>query len=146
MIPSAIATGGGCACHPGGGRALTSSRPWYAGGVRSAFTAERHNRRTDWRRHPLEKKTLLRILVLSAILPAVLSCALSHDALMQNLRKRAAFDMDCPPDQLRLTELSESAGGKVNTVGVRGCEQQAVYVRANEHTNWVLDSKKDRKR
>jgi hypothetical protein len=93
----------------------------------------------------LEKKSLLRVLSVFAVLAAVPSCALSHDALMQNLRKRAAFDMNCPPDQLSFTELSESAGGKVNTVGVRGCEQQAVYVRANEHTNWVLDSKKSRR-
>ncbi len=56
------------------------------------------------------------------------------------LRTRAAFDMNCPEDRLDVVSLSESAGGQINSAGVRGCGQQLVYVRANNHSNWVLDA------
>jgi len=63
-----------------------------------------------------------------------------NERVMQTLRSRASFDMNCPQEQLQITEISRSAGSMVNSAGVRGCGHQAVYVRANNHTNWVLDA------
>jgi hypothetical protein len=56
----------------------------------------------------------------------------------EDLRKRAAFDMNCP--NLEFVQISEQ------TVGVRGCGKQQVYVQQcnNPHIpwdcTWVLNS------
>src|SRR5690554_2247177 len=51
----------------------------------------------------------------------LLSCA-SMGASDAQLRKRAAFDLDCPETTLELVEIDE------RTRGVRGCEQRVTYV------------------
>ena len=82
-----------------------------------------------------------RCLIVALVLTCLCGCAARrNERVMATLRSRASFDMNCPEEQLQITELSRSAGSMVNSAGVRGCGHQAVYVRANNHTNWVLDA------
>jgi hypothetical protein len=70
----------------------------------------------------------------------VLALALltSGCAGMSNLKKRAAFDMQCPQDQLVVTELGNT------TYGVEGCGQRGTYVckqdTARGCDDWILNS------
>ena len=65
----------------------------------------------------------------------------SNESLRQDLIKRASFDLECPSDQLVLTELSRNQFDHVNSYGVQGCGKKVVYVRQKDNTNWVLNSK-----
>ena len=57
------------------------------------------------------------------------------------LRARAAFEMNCPKEELMLSVLSATRGSPrfAETVGVTGCQQKAVYKRVPS-TGWVLNS------
>lgn len=46
------------------------------------------------------------------------------------LRQRAAFDLSCPKEQLKVTDLT-GQGGTGNSQGVSGCGKQATYVFEN---------------
>lgn len=48
---------------------------------------------------------------------------------------KAVFDLNCPADQITITELNEYA----SSIGVRGCGQQARYEWA-ESVGWVMDA------
>lgn len=61
---------------------------------------------------------------------------------LELLKNRAAFDMDCPKEQLQLTDL----GGQ-NTYGVSGCGKRATYVgnncrgsAAKSYCQWLLNT------
>jgi outer membrane biogenesis lipoprotein LolB len=77
-------------------------------------------------------KTLLTI---SAALLLV-GCAAGRERIRDDLRKRAAFDLQCPEEQIQLTEL-----GDFFTQGATGCGKRATYVRGN--VSWVLNSPTD---
>ena len=51
-----------------------------------------------------------------------------------DLRNRAAFDMDCPAKDLSVARL-DSAG---RNVGITGCGKKAAYTRAN--SAWVANT------
>ncbi|MBZ0118606.1 MAG: hypothetical protein K8H88_16500 [Sandaracinaceae bacterium] len=51
----------------------------------------------------------------------------------QELIRRASFDLQCPSEQLRWTTIDES------TQGVRGCRQQATYVRVCRPADGLRD-------
>ena len=57
---------------------------------------------------------------------------------MKNLKARAAYDLQCPQEQLQLTKLGKSS------YGVDGCGRRATYVcRKPDSKNcedWVLNS------
>lgn len=53
---------------------------------------------------------------------AIIGCS-SLQAREGKLRDRASFDMNCPKEELNLTDLGEN-----KTYGVRGCGKQATYV------------------
>ena len=69
-------------------------------------------------------------------------------ATQDQLRSRAAFDMECPKERIRLIWIDES------TYGVRGCGQKATYVETctgqkgamTTTCTWALntDSRRDR--
>jgi len=71
--------------------------------------------------------------MLALLVPA---CAATKEQLL----KRAAFDLDCPKTQLRVTTIDP------RTKGVRGCGQKATYVQSctgpNNVSNctWVMNS------
>ena len=70
---------------------------------------------------------------------AIAGCAASKDQLL----KRAAFDLHCTKDEIRISKLDR------RTRGVRGCGWQATYVEScNQMPNgmttdctWVLNDK-----
>lgn len=68
------------------------------------------------------------------------SCATTSE--LDNLRKRASFEMNCPENQLRISNLDEE--GKA--YGVNACGQRAVYLwhcsggGLMEECKWVLNS------
>lgn len=55
------------------------------------------------------------------------------------LRSRAAFDLNCPEDQLQITKID------MRTRGVRACGQQATYIEScagadGSKCTWVLNT------
>lgn len=58
-----------------------------------------------------------RILPATLLLLVLVACVGAR-----NLRKQAAFDLQCPEDNLQITELGKT------TRGVQGCGRQASYV------------------
>ena len=87
-----------------------------------------------------------RIVVLALLLvqlPAVVGCAgtkIEVDGIRvvealwaevdAELRRRAAFDLECPPAEITLT-LFHLADGQPVEVGASGCDRRAVYSRPN---------------
>jgi len=70
-----------------------------------------------------------RILTSSAAGPAltllvgfVCSCATTSD--LDNLRRRASFEMNCPESQIRISNLDDQN----ETYGVNACGERAVYI------------------
>lgn len=67
-------------------------------------------------------------------------------ATEEQLRSRAAFDLNCPEDRINVVEIDN------RTRGVRGCNQQATYVEScqgpdgNLNCTWVLNSEGKRRR
>ena len=57
-----------------------------------------------------------------AMFGIVLPGCITHAAMYDKLAERASFDLDCPPNQLTITELDQS------NAGVRGCGRQATYL------------------
>lgn len=67
------------------------------------------------------------------------SCATGATA--KELRTRAAYELNCPDESLKLTELDDT------TMGVEGCGQRAVYVKDcgydpnhRERCRWVANT------
>jgi hypothetical protein len=75
-----------------------------------------------------------------AVVTAALVCSVACGfGLESQLRTRAAFDMKCPEEQLRLTDLG--GGGWAGGVkGVEGCGQRATYVYQPNGNAWVLNT------
>jgi hypothetical protein len=63
---------------------------------------------------------MLRTFALGAPLALLLSGCMG--ATSQQLRRRAAFDLDCPAGQIEIVEIDK------RTRGVRGCGQRGTYV------------------
>ena len=64
-------------------------------------------------------------------LPLALSagCVNSHNASnLANLQQLAAFDMQCPQDQMQFLPLDENSFGYRLAYGVSGCGKRASYV------------------
>jgi len=89
----------------------------------------------------------MRLGLLSPALFLVCSACFSSQAFNSEARgkvaKRAAFDLSCPVDRLEIVELDHTAYGSwegaVTTIGVRGCDQRATYVRLPNFNRWVVD-------
>lgn len=62
-----------------------------------------------------------------------------YDTYSEVVRKRAAYDISCPAENLKLVLLNVSEGYP-QTFGVEGCEQKVVYIRPYGSTTWVLNS------
>jgi len=57
----------------------------------------------------------------------------------EKVKTSAAFEINCPRDQLELV-LLDSASGVATKIGVTGCERRLVYVDRNGMDQWVLNS------
>jgi hypothetical protein len=75
---------------------------------------------------------------------ALFSLSLVHcgAATVEQLEKRASFDLDCPAEKIDIVEIDSS------TMGVSGCGQRATYVESCDaapnnparECTWVLNS------
>ena len=61
---------------------------------------------------------------------ALAGCASNLDTFKKDNLPRAAFEMNCPADQVTATEFD------YNTIGLTGCNKKAVYVYL-KGTGWV---------
>ncbi len=61
-----------------------------------------------------------------------------------NLQSRAAFDLSCPAEELKLTPLEKIpqcfGGPCIQTAGIQGCGKKATYVWLSKSEQWVLNS------
>lgn len=78
------------------------------------------------------------------LFPCLLLGLLACGATEEQLRARAAFDLQCPEGKLQLTQLDD------RTQGVRGCDKQATYVESchgqgRTDCTWVLNSDSNHK-
>lgn len=78
----------------------------------------------------------MRTLILCLSVASLLLVGCGPD--MDRLRVRAASDMDCRPESLRLRELDD------RTAVARGCAQQNTYIWAchGDDCTWVLNNAK----
>ena len=56
------------------------------------------------------------------------------------VRKRAAFELNCQEQQLKLTPLAHGSRTEpefVSEYGVEGCDQRAIYVHVPDTQDWV---------
>ncbi|MBN1774192.1 MAG: hypothetical protein JXB32_23235 [Deltaproteobacteria bacterium] len=77
---------------------------------------------------------------------AVLSAgcyAQMNTRLQTDLRRRAAFDLGCPPDGMEMVVLSRIPTNReiVSSYGIYGCGRQATYVLDVNSATWVLNSR-----
>lgn len=84
---------------------------------------------------------MMRISTVGAVLAtAVISCAGGGE---NELRARASYDLNCPPESLAMTQLQEknflATTEHGATYGVAGCGQRATYV--NNVGTWVLNNR-----
>ena len=66
----------------------------------------------------------------------------SWDDAVEQVRAKAAFDLQCPATSLDLTILTTQQlldGVVASTIGVRGCGKQATWVR-QKNRNWLAES------
>ena len=64
----------------------------------------------------------------AALLASIAACG---PLPLEDLRRRAAFDFECPEAQIVTARINE------DTFGVRGCGQHAVYIHRG---TWILNS------
>ena len=87
-------------------------------------------------------KTSLRLLTLLALtfalLPGCFSAAEANAKNREALLERVSFDLECQEDDVALPELSRWNNDEINSYGVNGCGQKAVYVLHNGQ--WILNS------
>ena len=59
------------------------------------------------------------------------------------IKTRAAFELECPKEQLKLTVLREKHGSALH-VGVMGCDRRGVYVRSYDRSTnsfeWLMNT------
>lgn len=73
--------------------------------------------------------------LLSLFISATTGCVY---ASMEQLQRRAAFELRCPPQQLSFTTFSEGIWS--GSYGVEGCGKRAVYIYDAKSQNWLLNS------
>jgi hypothetical protein len=87
----------------------------------------------------------LRIAALCVLLAgAGCAASIAQDNVKQAgvVRKRAAFDLNCPEDKLQVVEVTTDSSGWVKTFGAVGCDQRVSYVRVEgmASTTWVMNN------
>jgi hypothetical protein len=83
---------------------------------------------------------MVRRLVLWGVIVGLAGCGAS----LEQLQARAAFDLNCPVDQLQIVPIDQ------RTQGVRGCGRQAAYVencaspdRKARTCTWIMNTASD---
>ncbi len=89
------------------------------------------------------KRRSLQVLGLLAAMAVMEGCG----ADLGGLRTRAAFDMECSQNQLRLTELNSGnamRNGEGAVYGVTGCGKRGTYVQTVQGA-WLLNSEQKKR-
>lgn len=89
------------------------------------------------------------ILLLAAAALSFVACTANlRSGLEADLRKRAAFELQCPEAQMTLAPLADLSPGTdaPKSEGVSGCGKQAVYVYAWQQGAYVKNSESEAKR
>ena len=82
---------------------------------------------------------LLRLAILSLLVVSAVACKHNKRA-NTTVRERAAFDLLCDPNDLRLGVIdTEGARKLVSQIAVYGCDKKAVYVYYPDADTWVID-------
>jgi len=73
---------------------------------------------------------------------AILCASCSHNSrATKTVTTRAAFDFDCPPEELKLTVLdTEGARNLSSQIGVEGCGKKGVYVYFASTDTWISNT------
>ena len=79
---------------------------------------------------------------LLAGLTAILCVSCGHNNhATKTVTTRAAFDFDCPPEELKLTVLdTEGVRNLSSQIGVEGCGKKGVYVYFASTDTWISNS------
>ena len=56
-----------------------------------------------------------------------------------SLLKRAAFDLRCPEEQIKITVLASYGDSALKQAGVAGCDQHGTYI-SPDAQDWVLNA------
>jgi hypothetical protein len=82
---------------------------------------------------------LRRIAIVAAFVVTAAACKHNKQA-NTTVRERAAFDLLCPPDELKLGVVdTEGARNLATQIAVYGCQKKAVYVYYPDTDTWVID-------
>lgn len=82
---------------------------------------------------------VFRLLIAALLLLAATGCKHNKHATT-TVTRRAAFDLSCPKEELRLNVIdTEGARKMASQIAVRGCEQKAVYVYYPDSDTWIID-------
>ena len=79
-------------------------------------------------------------LLVGLVLALCASCGHNKHAT-KTVTTRAAFDFDCPPEELKLTVLdTEGARNLSSQIGVEGCGKRGVYVYLASTDTWISNT------
>jgi hypothetical protein len=82
---------------------------------------------------------LLRLTIISLLVISAVACKHNKRA-NTTVRERAAFDLLCDPNALKLGVIdTEGARKLVSQIAVYGCDKKAVYVYYPDADTWVID-------
>ena len=82
---------------------------------------------------------LIRLVIVALLVIAGTACKHNKRANTTVIR-RAAFDLSCPKEELKLNVVDTEGARKMATqLAVRGCEQKAVYVYYPDSDTWIID-------
>jgi hypothetical protein len=82
---------------------------------------------------------LLRLAIVSLLVISAVACKHNKRA-NTTVRERAAFDLLCDPNELKLGVIdTEGARKLVSQIAVYGCDKKAVYVYYPDADTWVID-------
>ncbi|MGB3052401.1 MAG: hypothetical protein WBB42_15480 [Polyangiales bacterium] len=82
---------------------------------------------------------LIRLALAALLVTAGTACKHNKKA-STTVTRRAAFDLDCPKEELKLNVVDTEGARKMATqIAVRGCEQKAVYVYYPDSDTWTID-------
>ena len=101
-----------------------------------------HEPKNHWRIFEprcITPNVLIRLILAAALVFAATACKHNKHATT-TVTRRAAFDLSCPKEELKLNVVDTEGARKMATqIAVRGCDQKAVYVYYPDSDTWIID-------
>jgi hypothetical protein len=88
-----------------------------------------------------DRAVALAAMVLASSLSACFSSTQWNADQVAEIRRRAAFDLSCPADDLEIVEIDRDAHGLVQRLGAVGCGRKVTFVNARSGfaaAKWTL--------